>query len=150
MNKIKALMAKLENHDIGLVLLRLSVGIPFIVAGFSKVTNMSMTISGFSDAGLAPIIAILVSVIELVGGISLIVGIFTRYSSILLSIIMLYAVIFVHGPAGYRLMNGGYEYPLVLLFASLAILALGVGKYSLSKYYSNWKISRQATLNFPK
>lgn len=135
-------MAKLENHDIGLILLRLSVGIPFIVAGFSKVTNMSATINGFSDAGLAPIIAILVSVIELVGGISIIIGLFSRYSAILLSIVMLYAVIFVHGPAGYRLMNGGYEYPLVLLFASLAIITLGVGKYSVSMWWKNRKVNQ--------
>ena len=37
----------------------------------------------------------------------------------------------VHGPKGFFVQNGGYEYNLVLSVAAVAVAAMGPGRYSL-------------------
>ena len=44
---------------------------------------------------------------------------------------MAVAIAKVHGPKGFFVQNGGYEYNLVLVIAALAVVALGPGAYSL-------------------
>src|SRR6266446_4024503 len=44
---------------------------------------------------------------------------------------MAVAIAKVHGPKGFFVQNGGYEYNLVLIVAALAVAAMGPGRYSL-------------------
>jgi len=44
---------------------------------------------------------------------------------------MVVAIAKVHGPKGFFVQNGGYEYNLVLIVAALAVAAMGPGRYSL-------------------
>ena len=143
MNKINAFVNGLHNTDLGILLIRIAVGITFIYAGWFKLSNIDIVIEGFGTMGFVPVLAYLVSIIEFLGGISMILGICARYSGILLSIIMLVAVIKVHGPMGYSLQNSGYEYVLVLLLASSAITALGSGKYSVMTWWRERKATQK-------
>ena len=58
--------------------------------------------------------AYVVMFLELVGGICLIIGLFTRFVAAALAIEMLVALLFVHLPKGYAAGGGGYEYVLLI------------------------------------
>jgi putative oxidoreductase len=67
---------------------------------------------------------------ELIGGILILLGLFTRIGALLIACIMLTAVFGVHLPAGFFLPKG-YEYAMVLLAISLALLISGGGALSV-------------------
>jgi putative oxidoreductase len=71
----------------------------------------------------------LAAVSELIGGILVILGLFTRVGAFLLFCTMLVAVAGVHWPGGF-FAPGGIEYPLSLLAMSLALLISGGGMAS--------------------
>lgn len=124
-----------KNHDLGLFLLRLAVGIIFVVHGWEKFSDMTGTIGFFDQLGFPAALAYLVAAIELLGGIALIIGFWTDLAALLLAIIMVVALLYVKistfkvgflGPMG-------YELDLALLAANLAILFAGPGKFSALK-----------------
>jgi len=129
----------LNEVDLGKLFLRLAVGLVFINAGWGKIGNIDQVISMFASLGLASWMAYLVAYLEFLGGLAVLLGIATRYSAGILVIIMLVATFKVHLPNGYSLQNGGYEYTLALMFASLAILYLGAGTYALSSLCNQCK-----------
>jgi putative oxidoreductase len=67
------------------------------------------------------------------GGICLVLGIFTRWAALANVPVMLGAIIFVHLKSGFWADQGGYEYALVLLLASLALAMTGGGALSLKR-----------------
>jgi putative oxidoreductase len=79
----------------------------------------------FGSLGLPPALAYLTIAAETVGGIALILGFFTRWVALALIPILLGAIVFVHGPAGFFFNNpqGGWEY-LAFWIAALAAQAL--------------------------
>ena len=139
MNKIHELVHRLNNPDLGMLFIRLALAATFINAGWFKVSNLAMVVGGMGEAGIPAFLAYIVSFGELLGGIALLIGIFSRYAGILLSIIMAVALFMVHWANGYSLQNGGYEYVLVLLLGALAMITFGSGKYSLA----GWLRSRK-------
>ena len=65
--------------------------------------------------------------------IALILGFFTRWVSLALIPILLGAIVFVHGPAGFFFNNpnGGWEYPAFLVAAVLAHVLVGDGAFAV-------------------
>jgi putative oxidoreductase len=116
-------------HDVGPLLLRLAVGIIFILHGISKLGALDKTASFFAGIGIpaAGFAAGLVAVVELGGGILLILGLFTRQASLLLAIVMIVAILTVKLKMGFPAM----DIDVVLLAGSLSLLFTGPGKYSL-------------------
>ena len=110
--------------------LRATVGVIFILHGYSKIGN-----DGF--AGWLPTLGIpaemqmLIALAELVPGILLIIGVLTRISASVLSIVMVGAIFHVKGAASIT-GDGGFELDLILLAASLVVIAAGPGRMSLS------------------
>ena len=123
--------------------LRLALGAVFIAHGLQKAFGVlgGPGIEGFtkmlSGLGLTPAepLAYAVACIELLGGLCLILGVFTRVASCLLFAVMAVAVLKVHLTKGFFLMDGGYEYNLVIMAACLALLIAGPGKLSASKNF---------------
>jgi putative oxidoreductase len=74
-----------------------------------------------------------VSGIESIGIVLLILGLFTRYISILLSCVMLGAIFFVHISNGFSVENNGIEIPLYYLLVLMFFITYGAGKYSLDR-----------------
>jgi len=67
------------------------------------------------------------------GGICLVLGIFSRWAALANMPVMLGAIVFVHLKSGFWAHQGGYEYPLVLLLASLALAMTGGGALTLRR-----------------
>lgn len=133
MEKIHALTHRLSNPDLGILLLRIALGIVFINAGLIKITHADFVIESFATIGISATVSYIVMYAELIGGILLILGFWARRASIVLAVIMLVALFKVHFAQGFSLANGGYEYVLVLFLVLLAVILLGAGKYSVAQ-----------------
>ncbi len=114
----------------GLLALRLAVGFIFIYQGYGKLmTNHTMAVGMFGGLGFpAPEFwAYFVGLAELVGGLMIALGIFTRVAATWLAVILIVAILTVHrgGPVA------GYFFPLSLLGAMLALAGVGAGDLRL-------------------
>ncbi len=105
------------------------VGVVFLAHGLDKLQGMDGVIGFFGSLGLAPFFAYLVAGVEFLGGIALILGVFSRYAAYLLAVVMVVAIFLVKFKMG---LLGGYELDLVLLAALLTIAGAGSGVYSIS------------------
>jgi putative oxidoreductase len=77
--------------------------------------------------------AYVIMFLESVGGVCLIIGLFTRFFAAALAIEMLIALLFVHLPRGYAAGAGGYEYVLLIGAVCLVIAIRGGGPYSVDR-----------------
>lgn len=118
---------KQKHYDWALLILRVVIGIVFLRAGWLKWQDMPSTINFFAGLGFASFWAYLVSTIELLGGLALIVGVFTKWSGWLLAAIMLVAIYSFTGQNGFD----SYSFNLVLLAASAALALLPPGHYAV-------------------
>ncbi|CAM02852.1 putative oxidoreductase [Saccharopolyspora erythraea NRRL 2338] len=122
-------------RDLFAFLARLAIGVIFIAHGSQKffVMGMDMVVQGFGQAGipLAPVSAWFNALVELVGGILFILGLFLPVVGVLLALNMLGALVLVHLPYGLFLPEG-FEYVLTLL---VTVLALGFngGRWTLDQ-----------------
>jgi len=109
------------------LILRITLGILFLAHAGLKlfVFTPAGAAQFFGSLGLPPALAYLTIAVEAVGGIALILGIFTRWVSLALIPVLIGAIAFVHGPAGFFFNNpnGGWEY-LAFWIAALVVQAL--------------------------
>ena len=110
--------------------LRAAIGVIFIAHGMSK---FNPGFAGFltGPLGFPPEMQIPIALAELVPGILLIIGVLTRISASLLSIIMVGAIFYVK-QASNLTGDGAYEFDLILLAACLVIIVAGPGRVSIS------------------
>lgn len=123
--------------SLGLAVLRVVVGVVFLVHGYQKLFQMGIPgVTGFFTqigAPLPQLTAPLVSVLEFGGGLALILGLLTPVVAALLAADMLGAMLLVHLPNGFNATDGGYEFVLTLLGAALALALTGPGAYALDR-----------------
>lgn len=79
--------------------------------------------------------AVVVTAVEFLGGAALLLGLFTRWVAIPLTINMLVAILAVHLRAGFFLPNG-YEYALTLMTATMTLAFAGSGEAAIDKLFS--------------
>jgi putative oxidoreductase len=68
---------------------------------------------------------------ELLGGISVLIGLLARLGALPIIAVMLVAIANVHGPKGFATLKGGYEYNFNLIAMSLVVMIAGPGLLSL-------------------
>ena len=130
----------------GPAVLRLAVGAVFMAHGAQKLFGVwggagpGGTAEFFTQIGLTPAypLALLVGVVELIGGLMLAIGAFTVVASLVLLVNMAIAVWKVHLPHGFFLnwaltpnQGHGYEYNLVVIAALVTLMLTGAGALSL-------------------
>jgi putative oxidoreductase len=127
--------------DLGLLILRLVVGITLAVHGSQKLLGwfggygITGTGAFFEQLGLRPgrFHAALAGIAEIAGGLLLAVGLFTPLAAAAIIGVMVVAVGSVHWTKGFFVQNGGFEYNLVLAAAALAVAFSGPGFFSLDR-----------------
>ena len=112
---------------------RIVVGIMFLmhVMGKFNAGPAGVAANVMAKNGLEPAIlwAYVIIFLESVGGVCLIIGLFTRFFAAALAIEMLVALLVVHLPKGYAASGGGYEYVLLIGAACFLIAIRGGGPY---------------------
>ena len=120
--------------DLGLFLLRFILGTVFIAHGAQKifVFGFDGLAAGFAQSGipLAGLLAPLVALGELFGGLALVLGLLTRVAATGLAIIMVGAIFSVHLSGGFFL-PAGYEFVLTLMLVAAALAITGAGSMSV-------------------
>jgi putative oxidoreductase len=118
--------------DTALLVLRLVVGVTFLLHGLDKLDGLTGVEQFFDSLGIpAPgLMAPLVAVTETVGGILLIFGLLTPVAGAALAIDMLVAALTAHHDKGFFADKGGYELEFVLGTACVALLMAGAGRFS--------------------
>ncbi len=115
--------------------LRIAVGVIFIAHGQQKLFGGLVGFGQYLESLGVPlpnIFAIIVALVEFLGGIALLLGLFTRWAALLLAINMLVAILRVHLPHGLTGANG-FEFPLALLAAVLSLALTGPQRFSIER-----------------
>jgi putative oxidoreductase len=117
-------------------LLRVSLGAMFIAHSL-VLKYLTFTLPGtaqfFQSLGLPATLAYATFWAELVGGVLLVAGVGTRWVALAL-IPILAGATWVHAGNGwvFNAPNGGWEYPVFLMVASIVQALLGDGRYALA------------------
>jgi putative oxidoreductase len=125
---------QISNQSWGLTVLRVVTGIIFMAHGWQKLFQMGLhgTAGMFGAIGV-PVPAVssaIVTFVELLGGLALIIGLLTRWAAALNGFDMIVAILLVHLKNG-LLKPGGFEHPLIMLAACIALVMLGPGAASV-------------------
>lgn len=112
----------IRKNEIGATILRIFLGVTFLIHGSAKFQGgIENTVGFFESLGLPGFMAYVVALIELIGGFAMILGIGTRVVSILFVLVLAVATVKVKLAIGF-LGNGqmaGYELDLALLIIAL-------------------------------
>lgn len=120
--------------ELSVVAFRVVTGLIFFMHGWQKFEGGVPGVAGFLTSLSFPMpetFAVLLIAGEVLGGLALIVGAWTRFASLVLVIISVVALFTVHVANGFFISNGGYEFILLLLVSSLTFFTWGGGKYSV-------------------
>lgn len=134
MRRSSLLIASPIQQQFGIAILRIITGVVFVAHGAQKVFTFGFAGVGgaFAQMGvpMPTLVGPMVGLIELFGGVALIVGLFTRVAAIALACDMLGAIILVHAAGGFFLPRG-LEFVLTLFGAALSLLFAGPGALSV-------------------
>lgn len=116
--------------------IRFAVGLVFLYHGSGKLflgngpQDFAVTLSGLGI--LQPVFcAWFIAIMEFLGGIAILIGLFIRYFALVLMGIMAGAIFTVHLYNGFSFMTNGFEYQFVLLLACFTLFIAGSGPFAL-------------------
>lgn len=156
---MKALIER--KFDITLLIIRISLGIVIFAHGAQKLFGWfggfgyEGTMQYFTQtAGLPNLVGMLVILGESLGALALILGLFGRFMSGSIFVIMLGAMFLDHASNGFymnwygtRAGGEGIEFDLLVFGLSLAVIINGSGAFSIDNYLFNKR--KKETVNSP-
>lgn len=142
MSALKKLLA--SNAGFAPLALRLPISIIFMAHGSQKLFGwfggygLQGTGQWMASIGLEPgvLMAFLAGSGEFFGGLFILIGLLTRPAAAVLAFTMVIAILSTHISNGLFLSNGGYEFGLALLAASVSLAISGAGKLSVDSLLS--------------
>lgn len=125
----------------GLFLLRVAIGFDWIVHAFLKISRGMYTHEALlAKNGITPLLAWPTFSLEVVGGVAILLGWYTRQWAAFL-LVFLAVVVWIKWPVGWGYSNpgGGWEYPMLWLVAQAALVLAGSGAFALQTSLSKSK-----------
>lgn len=123
------------NPALAALLLRVTSGVFFLIHAGLKlfVFTPAGTVKFFASLGVPGELAYAIILLEIVGGLALILGVQTRIVALVLAADLLGAILLVHGKNGFffNAPGGGWEYLVFWIVALVAQTLLGDGAYAL-------------------
>ncbi|MGI5267886.1 DoxX family protein [Nonomuraea sp. CA-218870] len=122
------------SFDVAALIARVVIGVVFVAHGLQKWTQgLAATGAGFAEIGvpLPQAAAAYATMVEMIGGVLLILGLGVRIVALLLLVDMVGAVLFAHAQNGLFVQDGGWEFAATLGAACLLLLATGGGRAGL-------------------
>ena len=139
---MQSIKSVFRRPDLGLLILRVSVGAVFAINGYNKFMAGEKTLNAIGaniryiglDVGRDNVstlfFGIAAAAAELIGGVLLAAGLGFRTSAVFLFITMLVATLMKIDTSGEL---NAFAYPMIMGLASLAMLFTGPGRYSLQR-----------------
>ncbi len=126
--------------DIVILILRLCLAVVFIGHG------MQFAFGAFGGPGIQGVSSMLTNLgfkqvlfwaylsayTQLIAGILLALGLFSRFAAFSIFIFMIVAVIKVHLAKGFFMQSGGFEYNFVLICICIVLMLSGSGKFGIT------------------
>ena len=120
--------------DLAALLLRTGLGVMFIAHALLKIVVFTVpgTVQFFESIGFPGAFAYATIAAELIGGVALILGVYTRAVAIALLPVLLGAL-YVHSGNGWLFTSakGGWEYPAFLALIAVVVALVGSGRYAI-------------------
>ncbi|CAA6803483.1 MAG: DoxX family protein [uncultured Sulfurovum sp.] len=115
---------------------RLMLAYGFSKPALLKLSDITATAKWFESISIPfyTFLAYVVSMLETLGIVLLILGLFTRQIAFLLACVMVGAIFFVHLTHGFSVANNGIEIPLYYLLFLFVLASYGGGKYSFDNF----------------
>ena len=110
--------------------LRIIAGVGFMIHGLPKILDIGKTQGSFANMGIPPDLAILIGLLEFIGGLAILLGFLTRIAAGLLAIEMIGSILLVKISKGFI---GGFELDLLYLAIMISLLITGPGFLSIEK-----------------
>ncbi len=124
--------SSIHTHDVPMLVLRIAVGIIFIVHGWQKVSEPAKFSGFFMMQHFPAFMVNVVGYVELVAGVLVLLGLWTSIAAVPLAIIIATALFYVKGGAVFRAFNVPvFELDLLLLASLVVIFCKGSGKYAI-------------------
>lgn len=131
--------------SVGLLLIRLVIGVAFIGHGAQKLFGWfggygpKGTGGWMESVGIKPgvAMAVLAGILELAGGLLFAAGFLTPVAAVLIAATMLGAIIKVHAANGFWSTANGIEFPLTVLVVAVGVALTGAGSISLDALFFN-------------
>lgn len=115
-----------------LAVLRIMTGLTFLQHGTAKLLGFPFQ-EYFKDG--VPLFSLmgLAGVLEIVGGVLIIIGLFTRVTAFILAGMMAVAYFMAHAPQNFFPVNNGGEAAYLFCFVFLYLAAAGAGSWSVDR-----------------
>lgn len=112
---------------------RILLSIIFILAGFGKITALGGTAGYFASMGLpVPMVtAVVVALVELIGGIAILVGFQTRIAAIVLALFSVATAFIAHFDFADQMQLINFQKNLAMAGGFLVLAAYGAGALSI-------------------
>ena len=101
-----------------------------MIHGIPKLLDIPGTQNSFANMGLPPELAIVIGLLEFIGGLAILLGILTRIAAGLLAINMIGAILQVKLSKGFI---GGFELDLLYFAIMISLILMGPGNISIEK-----------------
>src|ERR671912_3051980 len=124
------LIKQINFFDFSPLPLRIIAGIGFMIHGLPKLLDITNTQNSFTNMGLPPELAVIIGLLEFIGGLAILLGIFTRIAAGLLALNMIGAILLVKLSKGFI---GGFELDLLYLAIMISLILTGPGSISIEK-----------------
>ncbi|MDH5753121.1 MAG: DoxX family protein [Deltaproteobacteria bacterium] len=135
---MRALVSLLSRQSgLGITVLRVVMGLILFAAGYQKVFGGGFAVGFFRSAGipLPEIMGPVVSLLELIGGGLLVVGLFTRYLGVLFIPVFVVAAMVTFNPDNIR----NFMLPLMMLAGSYTLATNGAGSLGIDGPGRRWE-----------
>ena len=132
-----------RHHPKWLVVLRVALGVCLFIKGFEFIQNSVELTSFFSATSYfqkATWMNTVIPWVHLLGGSMIVVGLFTRFWTLVQIPILLGAIFFVHAKTGAFAGESGTMFPLIILVLLVFFFIEGGGPISLDSYFKNYKM----------
>lgn len=122
-----------SNSSVAILVGRVLLSVLFILSGFAKLTAISGTAGWFGSIGLPlpTVTAVVVGLVELLGGLAILVGFKTRIAAILLAVFTLAATAIAHLDFADQMQVLMLQKNLGLVGGFLMLAAVGAGSISI-------------------
>lgn len=125
----------IKSNDLGLLILRISIGAMMLLHGISKLDGISSLVTRFEGAGLPGIMAYGVYITEIIAPLLIIIGYRVRLSSLVFASGVLFIILFAHSEDIFTFSKHGawgIELLGLYLFGSITLFFTGGGKIGVS------------------